>query len=137
MVNFLCKTLEQTEKAAKYFLKYVEPGVCFCLYGDLGAGKTAFSEFLIKSLNPNIKNVTSPTFNIIQTYECEISEIWHVDCYRLKSEDEIYELGLQEAIGQFITIIEWPEIIENFLPENAIKIYFKMNGEDRIIESDF
>ena len=136
MNKFTVYTQQETEAVAKRFGKLVHVDACFALYGDLGAGKTTFSKYLIQSLNPKIKDVTSPTFNIIQTYPSDISEIWHVDCYRLKSKEEAYELGLQEAIGQFITIIEWPEIIEDLLPDNAVRIYFKFEDGKRIIETN-
>lgn len=133
--NFLCDTLSQTLEVAKYFSRYAKKGCCFALYGDLGIGKTTFSKFLIQSLNPKIENVTSPTFNIVQIYECPITEIWHVDCYRLKSESEIVELGLEEAFASCITIIEWPEIVENFLPSDTIRLCFSLKNGSRIIES--
>lgn len=135
MSNFLCNTLQETQEIANFFSDYAQKGRCFALYGDLGVGKTTFSKFLIQSLNPKIKEVTSPTFNIVQTYECPIAEIWHVDCYRMKSESEIIELGLEEAFASSITIIEWPEIIENFLPNDAIRIYFSLKNGARVIES--
>ena len=136
MNQFIVNTLQETESAAKRFVELVEAGKCFALYGDLGVGKTTFSKYFIQCLNPKIENVTSPTFNIIQIYPSDISEIWHVDCYRLKSEEEAFELGLQEAIGQVITIIEWPEIIENLLPDDTVRIYFKYENEKRFIETN-
>ena len=134
---FSCSTLQKTEEIAKKFSAYALKGRCFALYGDLGSGKTTFSKFLIQSLNPKIENVTSPTFNIVQTYGCSIAEIWHVDCYRLKSASEIIELGLEEAFANCITIIEWPEIIENYLPSDTIRIYFSLKNQSRTIESEF
>lgn len=135
MKKFVCNSLNDMEKAAEYFSKFAKSGQCFALYGNLGFGKTTFAQYLIKILNPKIQNVASPTFNIIQTYPSDLAEIWHVDCYRLKSADEFYDLGIDEAFLDCITIIEWPEIIEDLLPSDAIKIRFSKINDQRILES--
>lgn len=127
-------SVEDTMLIASLFLKFVKKGQCFTLSGDLGYGKTLFANQLIRSINSEISEVPSPTFTIVQTYNCEIADIWHVDCYRLKTSDEFYEIGLEEALPNCITIIEWPEIIENFLPKDRIKINFSIaDAGSRII----
>lgn len=131
MIEFKCVSLDDTKKAAEYFAKFAKPGQCFALYGNLGSGKTTFSQFLIKSLIPTVEHVASPTFTIIQTYNNgDKLEIWHVDCYRLNDREEFFELGLEEAFETCVTIIEWPEIIADFLPKNAIKIQFAIEHDD-------
>ena len=133
MKKFVCNSLDDTKKAAEYFSEFAKPGQCFALYGNLGFGKTTFAQYLIKTLNQKIENIISPTFNIIQTYPSKIAKIWHIDCYRLKSADEFYELGIEEAFSDCITIIEWPEIIEDMLPNNTIKINFSKANDLRTI----
>ena len=135
MTEFICHTLEDTRQSAIYFAQFARIGQCFALHGDLGSGKTTFTGFLIKHLNKEIKNVSSPTFTIIQTYEYKDGEIWHADCYRLKSKEEFYELGLQETFESCVTIIEWPEIIKEFLPNDTIHIFFENNSDHRRITS--
>ncbi len=131
MIEFKCASLDDTKKAAEYFAKFAKPGQCFALYGNLGSGKTTFSQFLIKSLIPTVEHVASPTFTIVQTYnDGDKLEIWHVDCYRLNDREEFFELGLEEAFESCVTIIEWPEIIADFLPKNAIKIQFAIEHDD-------
>lgn len=128
--KFICESLGDTKKAAEYFANNVAHiGSCFALYGTLGAGKTTFAQFLIKALIPSVEHVSSPTFTIVQTYEGASKilktpslEIWHVDCYRLKDPEEFYELGLEEAFESCVTIIEWPEIVEGFLPDDAVRL---------------
>jgi len=134
MKKFICNSLDDTKKATEYFSEFCKPGQCFALYGNLGFGKTTFAQYLIKILNPKIENIISPTFNIIQTYPSEIAEIWHIDCYRLKSADEFFDLGIDEAFSSCVTVIEWPEIIENLLPSDTIKIQFSKKDKQRIIE---
>ncbi len=135
MKKFVCNSLDDTKKTAEYFGNFAKQGQCFALYGNLGFGKTTFAQYLIKFLNPKIENIISPTFNIIQTYPSEVAEIWHIDCYRLKSDDEFYELGIDEAFFDCITIIEWPEIIEELLPSDTIKLQFSKTNDQRIIKT--
>ena len=131
MIKFKCVSLDDTKKAAEYFAKFAKPGQCFALYGNLGSGKTTFSQFLIKELIPTVGHVASPTFTIVQTYNNgDKLEIWHVDCYRLNDREEFFELGLEEAFENCVTIVEWPEIIADFLPKNAIKIQFAIEHDD-------
>ena len=131
MIKFKCVSLDDTKKAAEYFAKFAKPGQCFALYGNLGSGKTTFSQFLIKALIPTVEHVASPTFTIVQTYNNgDKLEIWHVDCYRLNDREEFFELGLEEAFENCVTIVEWPEIIADFLPKNAIKIQFAIEHDD-------
>lgn len=133
MQEFICKSLSDTRAAAEKIAQTAVPGKCFALYGNLGYGKTTFAQFFIKSLNPEIVEVISPTFNIVCNYSSDRGEIWHVDCYRLKSAEEIHEMGLEEAFANCICIIEWPEIIEEYLPNDAVKIKFeKSNGMVKI-----
>ncbi len=134
---FKCVSIEDTKHTAEFFAQFAKSGQCFGLRGGLGYGKTTFFQYFIKSLNPLIQDITSPTFTIVQTYASPISEIWHVDCYRLKYREEFFELGLEEACDHCITIIEWPEIIQDLLPKNTINIDFSIdskNSDMRIIK---
>lgn len=115
-------TLESLSRIATQLSKYLEPGICVCLWGDLGAGKSTFSRMIIQSLNPEITDVPSPTFTLIQQYDTSAGEIWHCDLYRLKHPDEIQELGLEDAFFNAITLIEWPEKMGYYLPANRLDI---------------
>lgn len=97
---------------------------CICLIGPLGVGKTYFSKRLIKKLcGPKI-NVNSPTFSLVNVYEKLATnlQIWHVDLYRINNEEEIIELGLEEALQKHIVIIEWANRLNKLYPQNAITI---------------
>lgn len=86
-----------------------------CLSGDLGAGKTEFSRSYINALSAEKQIVTSPTYNIVQIYEASDNKIYHFDLYRLETEEELREIGFEEALEDGICLIEWPEIAKNAL----------------------
>lgn len=92
-----------------------------CLIGDLGSGKTTFTQLLLKSLNVN-SSVSSPTFNLVNEYVSENGlSIAHFDLYRIKNIDELYEIGFYEYIENHqLTIIEWPELVLNNLNKNDL-----------------
>lgn len=123
-------SLEGINALAIDIAKQLKPMSIICLRGDLGAGKTTFSKYLINALLEDAQEITSPTFNLVHTYDSKIGKIWHFDLYRLKNIDEIYELGIEDAFSSGISIIEWPEIIEDLLPENAINIYLSFSEEE-------
>lgn len=103
------------------------------LYGDLGSGKTQLVKGICESLG--VKNVVnSPTFIIVNEYSSDrIPKIFHFDFYRLKSVDEILNIGFQEYIRNGLCFIEWPELIESLLPENTIKIRLSHVGDDSTV----
>ncbi len=122
MQQFISKNEQETIKIAAQIAKTAKAGTVFALYGTLGAGKSAFCRGFIQSLCPNVKDVPSPTFTILQTYEANDFDIYHFDMYRLKKEDEAFEIGIEDAFVEGVSLIEWPEKIGSLLPKNAIKI---------------
>ena len=103
---------------------------CILLWGDMGVGKTTFSKAFIRSLlKDNKTEVPSPTFTLVQTYQTDKGEIWHSDLYRLKSAEEILELGLLEALKTSICLIEWPDRLQNYLPNRRIDVYLSVIDE--------
>ena len=101
---------------AKIFAKNTENGDLLLLSGKVGVGKTEFARLLIKATakkeNIDIEEVSSPTFSLIQSYEFKSRKISHIDLYRVKSELELFELGIPDVFDNQITILEWPEILE-------------------------
>ncbi|WP_433945660.1 tRNA (adenosine(37)-N6)-threonylcarbamoyltransferase complex ATPase subunit type 1 TsaE [Paenibacillus sp. SN-8-1] len=118
--------LADTEKLAAFLAAQAEPGTVIALDGDLGAGKTAFSQLFAKHLKVE-QQVNSPTFTLIKEYEGRLP-FYHMDVYRLSLE-EADELGLEEYFeGQGATLVEWASLIEELLPSAYLHIYIEVMG---------
>ena len=101
------------------------------LYGDLGAGKTVFARAFIRALTRRDEDVPSPTFTLVQTYDTPAGlTVWHFDLYRLKSAQEIYEIGFEEALGDGVSLIEWPQRAERLLPRDRLEIDIQIPPEN-------
>jgi tRNA threonylcarbamoyladenosine biosynthesis protein TsaE len=98
-------------------------GDVIALKGDLGAGKTSFARAFIRSRGA-VEEVPSPTFTLVQVYELAGAAIWHFDLYRLKSAEEAWELGIEDAFSEGISLIEWPERLGSLLPRYRLEITF-------------
>ena len=117
---------KETENIAKAFAKTLNKGDVVCLNGDLGAGKTAFTAGIAKGLGID-ENISSPTFTILNCYSGDIP-LYHFDVYRIGDSSEMYDIGFAEYIsGDGITVIEWPQIIEDILPENRYEVNITKN----------
>ncbi len=123
---------KKTEELANQFISKIKPGDIIFLYGELGVGKTTFVRFLINKFQKNsgleITEVTSPTFNLLNEYQINKIKINHFDLFRLKSPNEIKDLNLFDNISNTITLIEWPQIIQE-KPKNLIELIFKYGEE--------
>jgi len=100
-------------------------GDVIALYGDLGTGKTVFARAFIAALDSGgePEDVPSPTFTLVQCYEREPAPVWHFDLYRISRPDEVYELGFEEALGEAISLIEWPERMGPLLPADRLEVH--------------
>lgn len=121
---------ESTELAGK-IAGTLKRGSIVAFSGDLGAGKTFFCRKIIQFLINDKINVISPTFNLLQLYDYSEYQIFHYDLYRLKHIDEIYELGIEEALFRNICLIEWPQLIKNILPADTINIDITIIDNDK------
>ena len=119
---------KKTEEFAKKFLKKLKVGNIVFLYGEMGVGKTTFVRYLINGLQKinglRLTEITSPTFNLLNEYQINQYKINHYDFFRLKSEEEIKNLGLFEDSANSITLIEWPQLIQK-KPTNLIELLFE------------
>ena len=115
-----------TEALAAEIAPLLSPGDVIALSGDLGAGKTVFARALIRALaaaaGREIVDVPSPTFTLVQLYELPAFTVYHFDLYRLAAPDEAWEIGIEEAFAEGVSVIEWAERIESRLPGDCIRI---------------
>ena len=118
-INFACK-----------LANYLQNGDIIILSGDLGSGKTKFTQGILKFFSLDTE-ISSPTFTIVNEYNApNNTNIYHFDVYRLADIDEFYALGGDEYFDNGICIIEWGELIENILPKNYLKIVFERDSSN-------
>ncbi len=130
--TFTTKTEAETISLASQIAKIAKRGDVFALYGTLGMGKSVFARGFIQTLC-QAEEVPSPTFTLVQEYDAPEYSIYHFDLYRLKSPDEVFELGFEEAVYGGVSLIEWPDKAGSWLPRDIFKVEFVPNGKNRLI----
>lgn len=128
-------SLEEIDKAAKEFIAQMGDNTVFAFYGSMGAGKTTFIKAICEALGVT-DVITSPTFAIVNEYRGEGEElIYHFDFYRIKKLEEVYDMGYEDYFySGAVCFIEWPELIEELLPGNTVKVTIEEveNGARRL-----
>ncbi len=120
-MKYISNSYEETQNIASAFALSLREGDVLCMYGDLGAGKTAFVQGLAIGLGIDT-HITSPTFTIVNEYSGTLP-LYHFDVYRIADSDEMYEIGYEEYVyGNGVSVIEWPQRIEDILPEKRYDI---------------
>ena len=120
-----------TSELGKDIGRRLSLGDVILLNGSVGAGKTHLARSLIQSILTQPEDIPSPTFTLVQTYETQHGELWHVDLYRITSDLEIDELGLLEAFETAICIVEWPNRLGAKIPKQALTIDLTTKGDAR------
>lgn len=130
MNKHISKSVGETESIAESFSKQIKAGDVICLNGELGAGKTHFVRGFVKGFGLPAEVVSSPTFTIINEYEGAIP-VYHFDCYRLDHFREALEIGAEDYFyGNGVCIIEWPEKIQEILPDHTIGVKIDVTGKE-------
>ena len=120
---------KQTYDFAKSLGEKCKPGQIYCLDGDLGVGKTVFTQGFAEGLGID-DYINSPTFTIVQVYDQGRLPLYHFDAYRIGDFEEMYEIGYEEYFfGNGVTIVEWASLIEEIMPENVIRITIEKDLE--------
>ena len=129
MDKFVSKSENDTIEFACNLASLLKNGDIIVLSGDLGSGKTKFTQGILKHFGLE-DEISSPTFTIVNEYHKDETNIYHFDVYRLTDSDEFYAIGGDEYLNNGICIIEWGEIIEDILPNDYIKINFTKDVEN-------
>ena len=114
--------LRETQKLAQKIAKILKPKSFISLRGKLGVGKTTLASFIINNLSKKKIRVLSPTFSLVNIYDLKNIKVWHYDLFRLSNKREIFELDFELALLDCV-IVEWPEIITEYLPHKRIEIH--------------
>ena len=129
MKTIITNSEQETKNLAKKLASKIGQKSIIVLSGTLGAGKTKFTEGFLSYFGLE-KEISSPTFTIVNKYKNEKVTIYHFDVYRLSDIDEFYAIGGEEYFSKGICIIEWGEIIEDILPKDYIKINIEKDEND-------
>ena len=124
-------SLNNIKEAAKQFVAAIDQNTVFAFYGKMGAGKTTFTKAVCEELGVT-DTVASPTFAIVNEYRSDTTGelIYHFDFYRIKKLDEVYDMGYEDYFySGALCFIEWPELIEELLPEDAVKVTIVENED--------
>mgnify|MGYP003365323183 CR=1 FL=1 len=129
MKEILTNNRDETQKFAVRVANFAKPGLVITLNGDLGAGKTTFTQGFARALGVTSR-VKSPTFNIMNMYAARCFPIYHFDAYRLE-ESGAQDQGFEDYVGtDGVTLIEWPQYMKDLLPNNRLDITFIRGEED-------
>ena len=122
-MEIIIKNIENIQDAAREFIAQMGESRIFAFYGSMGAGKTTFVKALCETMGVT-DTVNSPTFAIVNEYDTPSGRpIFHFDFYRIKRLAEVYDMGYEDYFyGRGVCFIEWPELIEELLPEGTVKV---------------
>jgi tRNA threonylcarbamoyladenosine biosynthesis protein TsaE len=121
----------ETKAVALRIRENLQNGDIILLKGEIGAGKSHFARSLIQAAMDKVEDVPSPTFTLVQTYDTLTGSIWHADLYRLSDQSEVFELGLIDAFGNDIVLIEWPDRLGYLEPQDALTIELVILENDK------
>ena len=122
----------KTKLVAERLSDICQEGDLIALTGELGSGKTTFAKYFIRNIS-NTQQIPSPTYNLILSYDSYKSTIYHMDAWRLNSNEEAIALGITEMFDSSIFIIEWANKIKNILPANYLNLAIKNHNNKKIL----
>ena len=126
-------SLDSIGDAAREFVKAMGDSTVFAFYGEMGAGKTTFINAIARELGVEDDPTGSPTFAIVNEYRSDTTAelIYHFDLYRLENLEEAFDIGVEDYLDSgAVCLLEWPERIEDILPDDAVKVTIAVNDDD-------
>lgn len=130
LVEQISHSVEETMAVAAALAVRLGAGDCIALHGQLGAGKTQFVRGLVQALGGNPRAVSSPTYILLNIYETRTLTVYHLDAYRVASEEDFEGIGFEELLDQAgIVVVEWADRIPHLLPERAIHVRIEPTGQ--------
>lgn len=130
--RLLLPDIDATRDLAASLAPLARRGDVIGLMGPLGAGKTTFARSFIGALG-GAGPVPSPTWSLVEQHSTGVGDVWHFDLHRLERADDVWELGLEDALADGITLIEWPEIVERLLPPARLMLRLDHAGTGRTV----
>ena len=122
MISIRIQDIDHIREAAREFIAHIGDRRVFAFYGKMGAGKTTFVKAVCEELGVE-DVITSPTFAIVNEYSLPSNTIYHFDFYRIKRLEEVYDMGFEDYFySGALCFIEWPELIEDILPDDAVRV---------------
>lgn len=137
-LRFDCKHLDELGEAAEILVNYFKHERVFAFYGAMGAGKTTFIKAIAAELGVN-EQTSSPTFGFVNEYKrLNGKPLYHFDCYRIENEQDVLSIGIEQYLdsGNYC-LIEWPEKILDFLPDQYVKVKIENQENIRVIQMEF
>jgi len=134
-MEIIIKDKQHLHTAAKQLLKQSGNNKLFAFYGAMGSGKTTFIKAICESLGA-VDIVSSPTFTLVNEYRTSDGEsIFHIDFYRIKKQEEVFDFGIEEYLtGDSYCFMEWPELVEEILPPETVKVKISVDKyEQRLL----
>ena len=134
MISIRIQDIDHIREAAREFIAHIGDHRVFAFYGKMGAGKTTFVKAVCEELGVE-DVITSPTFAIVNEYSLPSNTIYHFDFYRIKKLEEVYDMGFEDYFySGALCFIEWPELIEDILPDDAVRVSIEEQSDgSRII----
>lgn len=133
MKSIKITSLANINDAAKEFVATMGDETVYAFYGEMGAGKTTFINALCKALGVEDDTTNSPSFSIINEYRSDTTAelIYHFDLYRLETLEEAFDIGVEDYFDSgALCLLEWPERVEDILPNDTVKVEIKINDDD-------
>ena len=129
-MRFISHSVAETQQLGRKLATQLQPGDVLVMLGDMGVGKSEFTRGVARGLGIE-GYLPSPSFTIMQMYETGRMPLYHFDWYRLESEEELYELSMEEHLyGSGVAVVEWPSMAEEAVPENHLEISLNPAGDD-------